>query len=185
MRPFRQLPLVVAQGPRGGDGVLRKKYLHVLRELRLIDREVPITDPDPLRSRKGRYRISDRFLAFHFRFLQPNLSLVHAGRGERVLSGFVRPQMDALFDDARVDFIMDHNQNHADRLGYTVGVNQFADWGLLSAAHDCFLVLEAVHDFDADRHGLYAARRNERDDAFDGEPSRAERVRSRCNHIGA
>ena len=80
---------------------------HVLRELRLVDREVPITDPDPLRSRKGRYRISDRYLAFHFRFLQPNLSLVHAGRGERVLSEFVRPQLDALFDDARVDFIVD------------------------------------------------------------------------------
>lgn len=26
-----------------------------------------------------------------------------------------------------VDFIMDHNQNHAERLGYTTGINQFAD----------------------------------------------------------
>merc|ERR1712070_1183716 len=26
-----------------------------------------------------------------------------------------------------VDFINDHNLNHADRLGYTVGINQFAD----------------------------------------------------------
>ena len=85
----------------GVDSPTASKYLHVLRELRLVDREVPITDPDPLRSRKGRYRISDRFLAFHFRFLQPHLSLVHAGRGERVLSEFVRPQMDALFDDGR------------------------------------------------------------------------------------
>merc|ERR1712195_100369 len=32
----------------------------------------------------------------------------------------------AVFKD-NVDFINDHNQNHADRLGYTVSMNQFAD----------------------------------------------------------
>merc|ERR1712028_318946 len=32
----------------------------------------------------------------------------------------------AVFKD-NVDFINDHNQNHADRLGYTVAINQFAD----------------------------------------------------------
>merc|ERR1719238_169892 len=31
-----------------------------------------------------------------------------------------------VFKD-NVDFIMDHNKNHAERLGYEVGVNQFAD----------------------------------------------------------
>merc|ERR1712153_259345 len=31
-----------------------------------------------------------------------------------------------VFKD-NVDFINDHNQNHADRLGYTVSMNQFAD----------------------------------------------------------
>ena len=46
-------------------------------------------------------------------------------------------------------------------------MNQFADWGLLTVANDCFLSMEAVHEFDTSRHGQYAARRNERDDAFD------------------
>ena len=119
---YNSILAAVAKGARrigdiavnvGVDSPTASKYLHVLRELRLVDREVPITDPDPLRSRKGRYRISDRYLAFHFRFLQPNLSLVHAGRGERVLSEFVRPQLDALFDDARVDFIVDHLHREA------------------------------------------------------------------------
>jgi hypothetical protein len=32
----------------------------------------------------------------------------------------------AIFKD-NVNFIMDHNANHAERLGYTVGINQFAD----------------------------------------------------------
>ena len=49
----------------------------------------------------------------------------------------------------------------------SVGINQFADWGLLAAADDCFLKVEAVHEFDPTRHGMYASRRNERDDAFD------------------
>ena len=53
------------------------------------------------------------------------------------------------------------------RLFITVGINQFADWGLLSVANDCFLTLEAVHKFDPTQHGAYASRRNERDDSFD------------------
>ena len=35
----------------------------------------------------------------------------------------------AVFKD-NVNFINDHNSNHADELGYTVGVNQFADMTL-------------------------------------------------------
>lgn len=100
----------------GVDSPTAGKYLHVLRELRLVEREVPITDPDPLRSRKGRYRISDRFLAFHFRHLQPNLSLVHAGRGNRVLSEFVEPDFPRLFDEARLEFIIDHLRRDAAEL---------------------------------------------------------------------
>ncbi|MEZ6016764.1 MAG: ATP-binding protein [Planctomycetota bacterium] len=99
----------------GVDSPTAAKYLHVLRELRLIDREVPVTE-DPLRSRKGRYRIADRFLAFHFRHLQPNLSLVHAGRGGRVLEEFVEPDLERLYDDARVDFILDHLRTEAAEL---------------------------------------------------------------------
>merc|ERR1711959_35938 len=32
----------------------------------------------------------------------------------------------AIFKD-NMDFIVDHNKNHAERLGYTVGINEFAD----------------------------------------------------------
>lgn len=92
----------------GIDSTTANKYLSVLRELRLVDREVPLTDPDPLRSRKGTYRIADRFLAFHFRHIQPHVSLIHAGRGARVLEESVIPDLPRLFDEARVDFILAH-----------------------------------------------------------------------------
>ena len=92
----------------GVDSTTANKYLSTLRELGLVEREIPVTDPDPLRSRRGRYRVADRFVAFHFRHLQPHLSLVHAGRGERVLAEFVEPDLPRLFDDARLDFVLDH-----------------------------------------------------------------------------
>ncbi|MCA9001706.1 MAG: ATP-binding protein, partial [Planctomycetes bacterium] len=97
----------------GVDTPTAGKYLHVLRELRLVERVVPITDPNPLRSRRGRYHIADRFVAFHFRHLQPNLSLIHAGRGERVFLDKVEPDLPRLFDEARLDFILSHLRRDA------------------------------------------------------------------------
>ncbi len=92
----------------GVDATTANKYLSVLRELELVEREIPLTDPDPLRSRRGSYRIADRFLQFHFRHLQPHVSLVHAGRGGRVFEEFVQPDFGRLFDEARTDFILEH-----------------------------------------------------------------------------
>ncbi|MFT7664488.1 MAG: AAA+ ATPase superfamily predicted ATPase [Planctomycetota bacterium] len=97
----------------GVDSTTAGKYLHVLRELGLVMREIPLTDPDPLRSRRGRYRIADRFVAFHFRHLQPNVSLIQAGRGSRVYEQHVEPDFPRLFDEARLDFILAHLMREA------------------------------------------------------------------------
>ncbi|TDJ71946.1 MAG: ATP-binding protein [Planctomycetota bacterium] len=97
----------------GVDSTTANKYLHVLRELRLVEREIPITDPNPLRSRRGRYRIADRFIAFHFRHLQPNISLVHAGRGAKVFDEFIAPDLPRLYDEARTDFVLAHLRREA------------------------------------------------------------------------
>lgn len=100
----------------GVDSTTANKYLTVLRELGLVEREIPLSDPDPLRSRRGTYRIADRFLNFHFRHLQPNLSLIHAGRGARVLEEFIEPDLPNLLDEARTEFIVDHLRKHAAEL---------------------------------------------------------------------
>jgi AAA+ ATPase superfamily predicted ATPase len=97
----------------GVDSAHANRYLSTLRELRLVERDVPLTDPDPLRSRRGTYRIADRFLAFHFRHIQPHVSLIHAGRGARVLEEFVEPDAERLRDDARVDFVIEHLKTRA------------------------------------------------------------------------
>jgi AAA+ ATPase superfamily predicted ATPase len=97
----------------GVDSAHANKYLSTLRELRLVERDVPLTDPDPLRSRRGTYRIADRFLAFHFRHIQPHVSLIHAGRGARVLEEFVEPDFARLLDEARVEFVLAHLKSEA------------------------------------------------------------------------
>jgi len=91
----------------GVDSPTANKYLHVLRELRLVEREVPLT-ADPLRSRRGVYRITDRFVSFHFRHLQPHRGLVTAGRGARVFEEFIEPDFERLYDEGRLDFVLDH-----------------------------------------------------------------------------
>ena len=96
----------------GVDSPTANKYLHVLRELRLVEREVPLS-ADPLRSRRGIYRITDRFLTFHFRHLQPHRGLVTAGRGERVWSEFIEPDLPRLYDEGRLDFVLDHLRREA------------------------------------------------------------------------
>jgi len=100
----------------GVDSTTANKYLSVLRELRLVEREVPLTDPDPLRSRRGVYRIADRFLQFHFRHLQPHVSLIHAGRGQKVLEQFIEPDLPRLADEARTDFVLHHMRREAAEL---------------------------------------------------------------------
>jgi AAA+ ATPase superfamily predicted ATPase len=92
----------------GVDSPTANKYLHVLRELRIVSREIPLTDPDPLRSRRGTYRIADRFLSFHFRHIQPHLSLIEAGRGGRVLEEFIQPDFECLRREARAEFLLEH-----------------------------------------------------------------------------
>jgi hypothetical protein len=76
------------------------KYLAVLQELRLVEREVPVTEPAPHKSRKGIYRISDPFFRFWFRFVNAHRSEL-ADRGARhVLTTHVVPNLDLFVGQA-------------------------------------------------------------------------------------
>jgi hypothetical protein len=97
----------------GLDSTTANKYLHVLRELHLVEREVSLTDPDPLRSRRGTYRIADRFVQFHFQRLQPHRSLIQSGRGARVWTTAIVPDLPRLLDEALLDLILAHLRTQA------------------------------------------------------------------------
>lgn len=51
-------------------------YLQTLTELRLVKKEVPVTEPIPEKSKKGSYSLLDSFLRFYFSFIFPNNSLI-------------------------------------------------------------------------------------------------------------
>jgi uncharacterized protein len=61
------------------------KYLEILRTLRLVEKEVPITEKYPEKSKSGLYRLHDRFIEFWFKFVFPNRSKLEIGRSGEVL----------------------------------------------------------------------------------------------------
>lgn len=70
------------------------KYLGVLADLGLIERQVPFGE-DPRRSRKGLWHIRDPFFAFWHRFVSPNVASVESGDGEPVAAALAEsPALD-------------------------------------------------------------------------------------------
>ena len=70
------------------------KYLSVLQDLRLIERETPVTEKRPEKSRKGIYRLSDNFFRFWFRFVFPYKSHLMEGGEQRILEEEIFPHLE-------------------------------------------------------------------------------------------
>ncbi|MCH5256130.1 MAG: ATP-binding protein [Lachnospiraceae bacterium] len=62
------------------------KYLKILSELDIIEREVPVTEENPEKSKKGLYFIKDNFIKFWFQFIYPNKGILENDQDEFVLS---------------------------------------------------------------------------------------------------
>ena len=61
------------------------KYLGVLADLRIVEREIPVTEEKPLKSKKGLYHITDEFFQFWFKFIFTSRGELELGRVEEVL----------------------------------------------------------------------------------------------------
>jgi len=70
------------------------KYLSVLQDLRLIERETPVTEKHPDKSRRGIYLLSDNFFRFWFRFVLPHRSRLVENGGRRILEREIIPNLD-------------------------------------------------------------------------------------------
>lgn len=66
-------------------GILHK-YLFILEDLHIIQKEFPVTEKNPLKSRKGIYKLQDQFFKFWFRYILPNKGNIEEGRIDFVLS---------------------------------------------------------------------------------------------------
>lgn len=72
-------------------GILHK-YLFILEDLHVIRKDVPVTEKNPLKSRKGIYGLQDQFFKFWFRYVLTNRGSIEGGK----LDG-VREKIEADF----------------------------------------------------------------------------------------
>ncbi len=62
------------------------KYLKTLIDLDILEREVPVTEENPEKSKKGLYRIKDNYIRFWFAFVYPNMSFIESGNSRIVMN---------------------------------------------------------------------------------------------------
>jgi len=76
------------------------KYLQTLINLDILEREVPITELNPEKSKKGQYKIKDNFIAFWFKFIYPNKSYLEMDQEDIVIN-----KIKTNFIDSNVSFV--------------------------------------------------------------------------------
>ncbi len=75
-------------------------YLKTLIDLDIVEREVPITEENPEKSKMGLYRIKDNFISFWFKFVYPNKSMLESSN-----SRYVEDKIKNNFIDNHVSFV--------------------------------------------------------------------------------
>lgn len=97
------------------------KYIQTLINLDILEREVPITEENPEKSKKGRYNIKDNYISFWFQFIYPNKAFLEMGNNE-----FVIEKIRNHFIDNHVSFVYENvckekmlEYNVSGKLGFT------------------------------------------------------------------
>lgn len=102
------------------------KYLKTLIDLDLIEREVPITESNPEKSKSGLYKIKDNFIAFWFKFVYPYRAYLEKGETQFVLSqikkGFIQNYASYVYEDVCRERMWELSANdfwnfHFDKVG--------------------------------------------------------------------
>lgn len=79
------------------------KYLKTLSDLDILEREVPITEENPERSKRGLYKIKDNYIRFWFAFVYPNMSFIESGNSDfvadRIRKGIVSGHIAYVYED--------------------------------------------------------------------------------------
>lgn len=78
----------------GFDKNMVGKYLSVLTDLKIIRREVPVTEWGFEKSKKGMYLLEDHFFRFWFHYVYPNRSFIEEGQIDYVLDRKIMPSID-------------------------------------------------------------------------------------------
>ncbi len=74
-----------------------------LIELDILEKEVPVTEDNPKKSKKGLYKIKDNYIRFWFAFVYPNISFIEAGNSsivlEKIKNNFIDNHVSYVYED--------------------------------------------------------------------------------------
>ncbi len=102
------------------------KYLKTLIDLDILEREVPVTEENPEKSKKGLYKIKDNFILFWFKFIFPNLNYIESGHSELAMKKIKLNMVDGhiayVYEDICTEKMWEMNSNdvwnfHFDKIG--------------------------------------------------------------------
>ncbi|MHA1273825.1 MAG: ATP-binding protein [Promethearchaeota archaeon] len=98
-----------------GKGLV-SKYLHVLIDLHIVERRVPITELEPRKSRRGIYLIRDNYFKFWFRFVFSNAHFLEQGLFDYVLEKKIKPNLNTFigytFEDICIEWLKQKYSQH-------------------------------------------------------------------------
>lgn len=93
------------------------KYLKTLIDLDILEREVPVTEDSPEKSKKGLYKIKDNYLRFWFAFVYPNMSFIESGHGrivmDKIRKSLVRNHIAFVYEDVCMERMWEMNAEGA------------------------------------------------------------------------
>ena len=99
------------------------KYLKTLIDLDILEREVPITEENPEKSKKGLYKIKDNYLRFWFAFVYPNMSFIESGHSRIVMNkirnSLVKNHIAFVYEDVCKERMWDLNAEGAWPFNFT------------------------------------------------------------------
>ncbi len=79
------------------------KYLKTLIDLDILEREVPVTEDSPEKSKRGLYKIKDNYIRFWFAFVYPNLSFIESGNTrivmDKIKKGLISSHTSFVYED--------------------------------------------------------------------------------------
>lgn len=79
------------------------KYLKTLIDLDILEREVPVTEDNPEKSKRGLYKIKDNYIRFWFAFVYPNLSFIESGNTrivmDKIKKGLISSHTSFVYED--------------------------------------------------------------------------------------
>jgi uncharacterized protein len=89
------------------------KYLRTLIDLDILTREVPITEEQPEKSKKGLYKIKDNYIEFWFKFIYPNKSFIETGHKdfalEKIKNNLVDSHTAFVYEDICIEEMWELN----------------------------------------------------------------------------